>query len=154
MSKKYIFISILMAFLLIATGMNSVYGSKIQKIEKNKEKTINVESLKNEIKEKINSLPAQNLSFYRIVSRSLNTKSNEDPDGPYVGGLDDPTDYTNLFWGLLGFVWISFGLNTLLNAENLKQIIGGLLGTITPSFNLIMQLGEAFDVIEYIEDGC
>ena len=78
----------------------------------------------------------------------------DDPDGPIQGGLDDPSDFIALFWGLSGFLWILFPLPNLLNPDNLKQFISGLLGTSAAVFNIIMNFGEAFDVIEYIEDGC
>ena len=45
-------------------------------------------------------------------------------------------------------------LHYLLNPDNLLQLIGGILGTINSSYNIIMNFAEAFDWFEYIEDGC
>lgn len=158
MEKKYVFISISIVFLLITTSTISAYGSEIEKnnvkIDFANKESIDIDLLKVRVQEKLNTLCEQKFTFTSLIKQHLTTKSSDDPDGPYEGGLDDSSDFSALFWGLSGFVFVYFSLSLLLNRENLLQFIGGAVGTFAASFNLVMNLGEAFDLIEYVEDGC
>ncbi len=144
-------------FLLVLASISSAYKSEIQKnyvVFDNDIKTVNLELMKTKIQEKIDDLGDKKISFIDLIKADSLYSSQDDPDGPYHGGLDDSTDFNALFWGLLGFVFLSFPLPSLLNPDSSLMFISGLLGTITASYNIIMNFAEAFDVIEYTLDGC
>jgi len=144
-SKKYFLFAISVVFIVFISTSSSAFETKIYQENTKYE----IEDLKFQIKEKI-----KELSFADIIKGAFTNKLAIDPNGPYQGGLDDSSDYSALFWGLAGFVFVSFPLPFLLNPDNFLQLIGGFFGTFTASFNIIMNLGEAFDLIEYVADGC
>ncbi|MCJ7572510.1 MAG: hypothetical protein MUO82_11670 [Candidatus Thermoplasmatota archaeon] len=157
MKNRYVLIVVSVVFLLVFTSISSAYKSEIQKnyiVIDNDAEDIDLELIKTKIQEKIDEITDTKIPFIDLIKASYLYNSQDDPDGPYAGGLDDPTDFRALFWGLLGIVFVYFPLSLLLNYTNSLQLIGGILGTITASYNMIMNFGEAFDIIEYTEDGC
>lgn len=157
MKYTYVFIVVSVVFLLVFTSISSAYKSEIQKnyvIIDNDAEDIDLELKKTKIQEKIDEISDRKISFIDLIKARYLYSSQDDPDGPYVGGLDDSTDFSALFWCLAGIVFLAFPLPLLLNPDNSLQLIGGILGTITTSYNMIMSFAEAFDMIEYIEDGC
>ena len=157
MKKRYVFIVISIVFLLVFTSISSAYKSEIQKnyvVIDNDAEDIELELMKTKIQEKIDEISDRKISFIDLIKARYIYSSQDDPNGPYVGGLDDSTDFSALFWGLLGIVFVAFPLPFLLNPDNTLQLIGGILGTITASYNMIMNFAEAFDILEYTEDGC
>jgi len=157
MKKRYVFIVTSVVFLLVFTSISSAFKSEIQKnyvVIDNDAEDIELELMKTKIQEKIDEISDRKISFIDLIKASYLYSSQDDPNGPNYGGLDDSTDFSALFWSLLGIVFVSFSLPFLLNPDNTLQLIGGILGTITASYNMIMNFAEAFDMIEYIEDGC
>ena len=157
MKKRYVFIVAFVVFLLVFTTISSAYKSQMQKnyvVIDNDTEYIVLELLKTKIQEKINEINDKNISFIDLIKTCYLYSSQDDPNGPNYGGLDDITDFKALFWGLLGFVFLSFSLGLLLNPDNSLQLIGGILGTINLSYNIIMNFAEAFDWFEYTVDGC
>jgi hypothetical protein len=79
-----------------------------------------------------------------------------DPDGPYRGGLDDPTDFAYLFTGLklAGVLALCFKMGVFRDPQSLLQLIYYLLYVTGVTYTILMAFGEAFDVIDYDRDGC
>jgi hypothetical protein len=157
MKNRYVFIAVSVVFLLVFTSISSAYKSEIQKnyvVIDDDVEDIELELMKNRIQEKIDEISDRKISFIDLIKARYLYSSQDDPDGPNAGGLDDPTDFMALFWCLAGFVFLVFPLPLLLNPDNSLQFIGGLLGTMTTSYNIFMSFAEAFDMIEYEADGC
>ena len=154
MKKKIIFGIFLVAFLImIIPSVPAVeYHTAVEMTNKSKfvEKTKDTEVLKQVIQQRINKLIQQDVSFKDLLC----SRSSLDPDGPYIGGLDDPTDWKALFWGLMGCTFLTFSLKLLLKPENILQLIGGILGSFSTMFNILINFCEAFDILEYTMDGC
>ena len=77
-----------------------------------------------------------------------------DPDGPLEGGLDDPFDWIYLgMTGVYGIIAVTFlRQNPLQNIEYLRQYIGLLGLGMAFTGDVIICLGEAFDIIDYDGD--
>jgi hypothetical protein len=109
------------------------------------------EQLLQNIQIRIKELIDNNVTITSLFS----SNSQDDSDGPYIGGLDDKSDFSALFWGILGLlVFLPLSLKLVFNPQNILQFIGGILGSFAGSYNALMNFGEAFDLIEYVEDGC
>jgi len=75
---------------------------------------------------------------------------NGDPDGPYAGGFDDPTDWVNFFFGI-GWSGFVFGMIVIIiTAEEagLLTVIGLSVYTLYFVVNALLSFGEAFDYLE------
>ena len=145
MREKILFGAVFVTLLLTLTSMASaieneaVYSSEDELLER--------------IQERMDERNIKDLTLFKII-KNMNSNDAEDPDGPYRGGLDDSSDYSALFWGCLAlFVFMPFSIKLILMPQNNMQLIGGILGATTQGYNIIMNLGEAFDLIEYTEDG-
>jgi hypothetical protein len=112
---------------------------------------IDPEELKEMILERIEELLQHDISF---INRLILDPS--DPDGPYRGGLDDPTDFLYLFWGLIetGMLAYCFKEGLLRNPVSLLMFIHVLLVEALCVYGALIHFGEAFDVIEIDNDGC
>jgi len=81
----------------------------------------------------------------------------DDPDGPYEGGLDDPTDWWNLGNGviLLGYMGIEVVTTDIIDMNSMVELIKwvllffGLLGLPTIGY-----FTEAFDIWDLNRDDC
>lgn len=81
-----------------------------------------------------------------------------DPDGPYAGGLDDPTDWINLFFGIgwSGFVLGMIVMFVSLEEAGVLTVVGLSVYILYFIVNACLSFGEAFDYLEKIRerDGC
>jgi len=91
-------------------------------------------------------------------SRKIVPTPNGDPDGPYVGGLDDPTDWENFFWGVAKIGFLGVGMVRLLfpDFETLggtMKFILAIFGVGFNSFTGLRSFAEAFDLKDIDNDG-
>ena len=84
----------------------------------------------------------------------------DDPDGPFEGGLDDPTDWKDLFIAIFnGFIVGTYIsdipeiIDLILSLKLLSVSIYIITFGLYSSYTLI-ELGDAFDIIDPDEDGC
>jgi hypothetical protein len=83
-------------------------------------------------------------------SQKIVSTPNGDPDGPYAGGLDDPTDWINFFFGI-GWSGFVFGMIVMIvSAEEagVLTVFGLSLYTFYFVINGLLSFGEAFDFLE------
>ncbi len=83
---------------------------------------------------------------------------NGDPDGAYAGGLDDPTDWENFFWGVakIGFLGVAVVRLLFPDFETLRGTMRFMLAIFGVGFNSITGLrsfAEAFDLKDIDNDG-
>jgi len=106
----------------------------------------------------LTSLAAQPRQLVPKNSPSVPTPDNGDPDGPFVGGLDDITDWTNLVNGI-GFLFATGGCLMSLLLVDLEQQndISILLNIVLLPLNIrwgFFAFTEAFDMRDVDGDGC
>ena len=80
-----------------------------------------------------------------------------DPDGPWKGGLDDPTDWASLTRGIgwLFFLTAYVIENDIRNFENPLQLIPWLFWCGYMLLPALINFAEAFDIWDKpISDGC
>ena len=111
MKKKGIIIAIFVVFIIVFTSISSAYKSNIQKnyLEINNDaENIELELIKTKIQEKIDEISNKKITFIDLIKASYLNSSQDDPNGPYVGGLDDLTDFIALLWGIIAIIFIAF----------------------------------------------
>ncbi len=83
-------------------------------------------------------------------------RPNGDPDGPWEGGLDDPTDFFHLGEGIFCLGTLGKGIvNTdIQDFDNIVVLIGWLCSFGFFSITAIFDFAEAFDIWEITRDGC
>ena len=104
----------------------------------------NKDEIRQTIIERLNEFKGQKLSIMNFIKFGR-----EDPDGPLNGGLDDTRDWISLFFGLIELnACISEIIDFLKNPSFLNLWLVGLYTWAT-----YVYLGEAFDLVEFFEDG-
>jgi hypothetical protein len=100
------------------------------------------------------SLPFTSLAMspkpLALESRKSVSTPNGDPDGPYAGGFDDPTDWINFFFGIgwSGFVFGMIVIIVTAEEAGILTIIGLSVYTLYFVLNAFLSFGEAFDYLE------
>ena len=111
----------------------------------------NENELINAIKERIEQLKVQNPDPKIILN-------GDDPDGPFEGGLDDPYDWMNLYFGIIyGLILAIFIKNQALKEAfitgNIFTIIIWIIKYGLYTLNTLIRFGDAFDIINPDDDG-
>jgi hypothetical protein len=111
----------------------------------------NENGLLNAIKERIEKLKAQN-------PKAKLTLNYEDPDGPFEGGLDDPYDWMNLYFGiiygsLLAILVKQQAFKEAFATGNIFKITSCIIKYGLYTVNTLIGFGEAFDIINPDDDG-
>ena len=111
----------------------------------------NENELINALKERIEQLKVQN------PDPKL-TLNGDDPDGPFEGGLDDPQDWLDLYFGIVyGFMLALFikhhALKEAFATGNIYTIIIWIIDYGLYTYYSLTHLGDAFDIIDPDEDG-
>ena len=91
--------------------------------------------------------------------RKITPTPNDDPDGPYAGGLDDITDWINLLSFIGNLLIIPGFLLTLSYIISEQQGIISLFMNLlflywTMRYGVYQGFAEAFDRRDFDEDGC
>jgi len=91
-----------------------------------------------------------------------------DPDGPFKGGLDDPTDWEDLKFGLIQLVFFLIKISIQPPGKLIEKLVDHmlrlqllflvldiltLLTYIYPPILILMAFGDAFDIIDPDKDG-
>ena len=105
----------------------------------------------NAIKERIEQLKVQNPDPKILLN-------DEDPDGPFEGGLDDRYDWMNLYFGIIyGLLLAIFikqqALKEAFTTGNIFKIIYWIIKYGLYTLNTLIRFGEAFDIINPDGDG-
>jgi len=83
--------------------------------------------------------------------------NSDDPDGPYEGGLDDPSDWINLFLSLVNTIILGKFLNKYKPRDFLREdsltVSLYILNCSTLTLNGLLYLADAFDIFDYEENG-
>ena len=153
MKVKTLLVALSIIFLIIMTSsVSAVEYNSLKESDKkiNLQKNYNPDILKAEIQERLNTLINKDVSFKTM----FNDEESDDPDGPLEGGLDDTSDFVALFWGLLNAIgFLPYFIKLIFKHENAFEFFAGIFGTLDISFQVLMNFGEAFDIIEYTMDG-
>jgi hypothetical protein len=86
------------------------------------------------------------------------TLNGDDPDGPFEGGLDDPRDWLDLYFGIIyGYMLALFikhhALKEAFATGNIYTIIIWIIDYELYTYYTLIYLGDAFDIIDPDEDG-
>ena len=103
------------------------------------------------LKERIEQLEIQNPNLKL-------TLSDDDPDGPFEGGLDDPQDWLDLYLGIIyGFMLAVFikhqALKGAFATRNIFTITTWIIDYGLYTYVTLTDFGDAFDIIDPDGDG-
>ena len=147
MKKTIVFGSIIVCFLmLLVPNISAIESGNItENITDYNEK-----ELIDAIKERIEELKVQN------PNPKITFKN--DSDGPFEGGLDDPFDWLDLFFGItIGYSLVKMFKNHLLIkaflTSNIYIIVTQMISYGLYTWSTLYYLGDTFDIIDPDNDG-
>lgn len=111
----------------------------------------NENELINALKERIEKMKVQN-------PNPKLTLNGDDPDGPFEGGLDDPQDWLDLYFGIVYGVMLALfikhhALKGAFSTGNIFTIVIWIIDYGLYTYNTLTDFGDAFDIIDPDEDG-
>ncbi len=147
MKKTIVFGSIIVCFLmLLVPNISAIESGNITENLTD----FNEKELIDAIKKRIEELKVQN------PNPKITFKN--DSDGPFEGGLDDPFDWLDLFFGItMGFSLVKMFKNHLLIKAfltgNIYIIVTQMISYGLYTWSTLYYLGDAFDIIDPDNDG-
>lgn len=149
MGKRDIIFGSIFAGILMLLAPN-ISAIEFKTVKENKT-DYNEYELIDAIKERSEQLKIQNPNPKFILN-------DEDPDGPFEGGLDDPYDWMNLYFGIIYGLLLAICIkNQALKEEfqtgNIFKTINWIIKYGLYTLNTLIGFGEAFDIINPDDDG-